>query len=756
MIPFQHLIVRIFHPVAFFMLAVRLSLAAPVAPPPGDPEMEAFINDLLSRMTLEEKCGQLTQSGGKWENTVRTEKEKAEAKIRAGQVGSFLSVHGAELTGRLQRIAVEESRLGIPLLFAHDVIHGFRTIFPVPLGSASSWDPAAIEKAARVAAVEATASGVHWTYAPMVDIGRDPRWGRIVEGAGEDPYLGSAIAAAQVRGFQGSDLAHDDTLLACAKHFAAYGGAEAGRDYNIVDISEQTLREVYLPPFEAATHAGVRTFMAAFNEIGGVPSHASSYLLQDILRGEWGYTGLVVSDYTGIEELMDHGVAADKWQAGTLALKAGVDIDMVSEVYLQLSYAIEAGFLDEAIIDQAVRRVLELKYRLGLFEDPYRYHDTAREHERILTAEHRAVARSLAQKSMVLLKNDAHTLPYSKEVESVAVIGPLGNDRASTLGNWSGAGREDDAVTVFEGIWRARPEAHVQYVAGCSVWNNDTSGIDRAVTAARDSEVVVLVIGEHRDMSAEAKSRTILDLPGAQQALAEAVLSAGKPTVVVLMNGRPLCLPWLEEHAPAILETWYLGVETGNAVADVIFGDVNPSGKLPITFPRTTGQIPIYYNHRNTGRPADPFDPYTSKYLDVSSTPLYPFGHGLSYTTFAYEDIELSTRSIPPDGTLTVTAQVRNTGSRPGVEVVQLYLRDLVGSTTRPVRELKGFQRVALEPGEMKEVAFRIGPAELSIYTGDRQWKVEPGDFKVFVGGNSQATMQADFRVETPPSQKKL
>jgi beta-glucosidase len=701
-------------------------------------------------MTLEEKLGQLTQRPGAWSNTGPTAPEGGEADIAAGRIGSFLGVYGADETRRLQRVAVEESRLGIPLLFAYDVIHGFRTIFPVPLGSASTFDPEAVERAARIAAVEAGAAGLHWTFAPMVDIARDPRWGRIVEGTGEDPYLGSMMAAARVRGFQGDDLAATSTVLATAKHFAAYGGAEGGRDYNVVDVSERTLREVYLPPFRAAVDAGVGSIMASFNEVGGVPMHANGRLMNDVLRGEWGFDGLVVSDYTGVMELMPHGVAANPEEAGILAIEAGVDVDMVSNIYLDdLPEAVRAGRLSEDVVDEAVRRVLRAKIALGLFDDPYRYSDAERERSMTLTSEHVQFARSLARESIVLLKNDNGVLPLSKDVGTLAVIGVLADSQRVMLGGWAGAGREEDAVTILDGLRGAVGEGtRVLYARGADVMSDDTTGFAEAVAAARQAEVVVMVLGEDHDMSAEARNRTSLDLPGVQQRLAERVVAAGRPVVVVLTNGRPLAIPWLDEHVPAIVEAWFLGVQMGPAVADVLFGDHNPSGKLPVTFPRTVGQVPIYYDHKNTGRPPDPDDRYTSKYIGTPWTPLYPFGHGLHYTRFTYGTPEVSAEVIGPGDSLTVRVTVTNAGERAGTEIVQLYVRDDAASVTRPVRQLKGFRRVELAPGASREVVFQIGPDDLAFWNLDMERVVEPGDFTVFVGGSSTATQEARFTVE--------
>ena len=704
--------------------------------------MEQFVDSVLAKLTLEEKLGQLAQYRGRGTPTGPQVPEGGEAEIRAGRVGSFIGVHGAAYTREMQRIAVEQSRARIPLLFAEDVIHGFRTVFPVPLAEAASWDVAAVERAARVAATEAAAAGLHWTFAPMVDIARDARWGRIVEGAGEDPYLGAAMAAARVRGFQGQDLRDPLTIMATAKHFVAYGAAEAGRDYNTTDVSERTLREIYLPPFKAAVEAGVGSVMAAFNEVSGVPMHANGSLINGVLRREWGWNGVLVSDYTGVMELMPHGIAADRTQAGILALTAGVDIDMVSGIYIeQLPAAVRSKQMAEATVDEAVRRVLRAKYRLGLFEDPFRHSDPDREARLTLAPEHVAEARALARKSIVLLKNapraGAPVLPLRKDLRTLAVIGTLAQDRGSALGSWAVSGREEDAISVLDGIRQAVPGTKVLFAAGAPVEANDSSGIAEAVRVARGADAVIMVLGEHRDMSAEARNRTSLDLPGVQLQLLQAIHATGRPLVVVLMNGRPLSIPWLDENVPAILETWYLGVQMGPAVADVLFGDYNPGGKLPVTFPRTVGQEPLYYNHKNTGRPPSEEERYTSKYIDVPWTPLYPFGHGLSYTTFAYSAPRLSATRIAAADSITVQVDVRNTGSRAGDEVVQMYVRDDVASVTRPVRELRGFERITLEPGQSRTVSFTLRPDHLAFYNQRMQRVVEPGFFTVWVGASS-------------------
>lgn len=734
------------------VLAVSAAARSDPMPDPRTTGESEFVEALLARMTLEEKLGQLNQPRGRWGDTGPEVQEGGEDEIRTGRIGSYLGVHGADYTRRMQQIAVKESRLGIPLLFAHDVIHGFRTIFPVPLAEAASFDAEAVQEAARIGAIEGTAAGLHWTYAPMVDISRDPRWGRVVEGAGESPYLGSVMAAARVRGFQGEDLTATDTMLATAKHFVAYGAAEGGRDYNVAEVSEQTLHEVYLPPFKAAVDAGVQSVMAAFNEVAGVPMHAHGPLINGVLRDDWGFDGILVSDYTGVLELIKHGVAANREQAGILALKAGVDIDMVSNIYVgDLPDAVRAGRLDEALVDEAVWRVLRAKYRLGLFEDPYRYSDNAREREQILRPEFRAAAREVARKSLVLLKNENGALPLAKEAGTIAVIGPLADDKRVMLGGWAAAGRAEDAITPLEGIRSAvGDDAEVLHARGADVEGDDRSGFEEAVQLAGRADAVVLFLGEHHDMSAEAHNRTSLDLPGVQLDLVKAVHATGKPVVAVLFNGRPLSIEWLAGNVPAILVAWFPGIEAGNALADVLFGDYNPAGRLPMTFPRNVGQVPIYHDHKNTGRPPSKDDKYTSKYLDVDWTPLYPFGHGLSYTTFDYDDLRVEKPSIGVSGKQRVEVTVTNTGARAGDEVVQLYLRDDVASITRPVRMLRGFRRIHLDPGESRTVEFELGQEDLSFPGPDMQPVVEPGTFTVFVGGSSVDLIETSFEVTAP------
>jgi beta-glucosidase len=710
----------------------------------GQSDVEKRIDALLARMTLEEKLGQLQQLDGEANGNYRPEHVDL---IRKGLLGSTLNVRGAKRTNELQRIAMQESRLKIPLLFSFDVIHGYRTIFPVPLGEASSWDPAAVERAAAVAAAEAAAAGVRWTFAPMVDIARDPRWGRIVEGAGEDPYLGSVMARARVRGFQGRDYSAPDKVVACAKHWVAYGAAEAGRDYNTTDVSETRLREVYFPPFKAAVDEGVGTFMSAFNDLNGVPTSANPFTLTRVLRGEWKFDGFVVSDYTSVQELINHGLAADEPEAASAALSAGVDMEMVSRLYNKhVPQLLKEGKLSQATIDEAVRRILRIKFRLGLFDKPYAVE--ARERAVISSRENVTAAREVAARSMVLLKNQRGVLPLSKSIGSIAVIGPLADDPQAPLGSWTGDGRKEDVVTLLSGIKaKVSPATKITYAKGCEIDGETTEAIAEAVRIASASDAAIVAVGESAEMSGEASSRSSLDLPGRQLDLVKAVVATGKPTVIVLMNGRPLTINWITDRAPAILETWFAGIQAGNAIADVLFGDVNPGGKLPVTFPLSVGQVPIYYNHKNTGRPPDPRNKYTSKYLDMPVTPLYPFGYGLSYTEFKLADLRLSAQRIRPDGKLSASVEIQNTGKRAGDEVVQLYVRDMAASVTRPVMELKGFERITLQPGEKRRVEFTLAPEHLGFYNRDMRFVVEPGAFKVMVGANSVDVLEASFDV---------
>jgi beta-glucosidase len=702
------------------------------------------VDALLSRMTLEEKLGQLVMARGERNSTGPYVPAGSREDVRAGRVGSFLSFYGAKETRQLQRVALEESRLGIPLLFADDVIHGFRTIFPVPLAEAAAFDVAAAEQAARIAAIEASANGLHWTFAPMVDMARDGRWGRIVEGAGEDVYLACLLAAARVRGFQGERLSAPDSILATAKHFVAYGAAEGGRDYAPADVSERMLIEYYLPPFRAAVDAGAATVMAAFNEVNGIPMHANADLIRGVLRNKWGFDGVVVSDYTGIRELVAHGVATNDEDAGILALKAGVDVDMVSAIYARdLPAAVRSGMLGGAFVDEAVRRLLTLKDRLGLFDNPYRNCDPARARRLTLAPSHRAAARDAARKSFVLLKNDGSVLPFSKALRSIAVIGVLGGDRRSMLGSWAPTGVEADAITTVEGVKAALgPGTRVEFEPGTGA-----NGIAAAAALAARSDAILLCLGENWDMSGEARSRASLDLAPEQQALVEAVLATGRPAAVILFAGRPLSVNWLAENAPAILLAWYPGVEAGHALADVLFGDFSPSGRLPVTFARTVGQVPIHYDHTNTGRPPSANEQNTSKYIDAPWTPLYPFGHGLTYSEVEYRELRLSSASVPMTGRVEATVVVANVGKRTVEEVVQLYLRDDVASVTRPVRMLRRFARVSLDPGTQRELRFSLGPEDYQFHGRDLQPVIEPGSFTLFAGGSSVATLEARFIV---------
>ncbi len=706
-----------------------------------DPGIERKIDSLLHIMTLEEKFGQLNQRVG-----IDTAYESL---LRQGRIGSFLGVVGAANTCKYQKIAVEQSRLHIPLLFGLDVIHGYRTTFPIPLAEASTWNPGLIEEAERVAAREATATGLHWTFAPMVDIARDPRWGRIAEGSGEDPLLGSAMAVAKVRGFQGENLADRNSLLACAKHFAAYGAAEAGRDYNTVDISERTLREIYLPPFKAAVDAGVGTLMSSFNEIGGVPSTGNKWLLTDLLRNEWGFRGFVVSDWESIMEMTRHGVAATREDAGVLALNSGLDMDMVSQIYQnELPIAYQTKRISDEVLNQSVRRVLRVKFALGLFANPYRNCDTLVEKAAMRTPGHVSLARKVAQEAIVLLKNNNSVLPLKKSMKRIAVLGPLADNQTELRGPWAAQGKNEEMISVMEGL-KAKLSSQTQlaHEKGCEIVSDSGSRIAEAVRIAKRSDVVVCVLGEKESMSGEAASRSMLTLPGKQEELLRAVHEIGKPIVLVLMNGRPLTIPWAAEHIDAIVETWFLGEQAGNAIADVLFGDVNPSGKLPVTFPRSLGQIPIYYNHKNTGRPLNDTDKYTSKYLDVPNTPLYPFGFGLSYTTYTYSNLRLSSASLSSAQEVKVSVDVTNTGNMAGQEIVQLYIQDEVATVTRPVKELKGFEKVSLNAGEKKTVEFVVKPDDLAFYGLDMKRTIEPGWFKVFVGGNSVDVIETRFEV---------
>ena len=699
------------------VLILTVLLAAPAS--------AQSLDSLLSRMTLEEKLGQLNLLSANG----RASPEQMQL-VRAGKLGGLFNVIGAENTTPAQRIAVTESRLKIPLLFGLDVIHGYRAIFPIPLGEASSFDPEAAEATARAAGQEAAAFGINWTYAPMVDIARDPRWGRIAEGSGEDPYIGSLMAAARVRGFQ-------QNIFATAKHFAGYGAAEAGREYNETEISERTMREVYLPPFKAAVDAGVTSLMSAFNDVAGVPASGNAWLTDTVLRREWRFPGFVVSDWTSVAELINHGIAGSQAEAGRRALTAGVDMDMQSSIYVDsLAALVQSNRIPLAVVDSAVMRILRAKQRLGLFRDPYRARTAPP------ATELRALARRVAGESIVLLKNERSLLPLAK-TGTIAVIGPLADNKEEPLGPWHTQGRAEDVVSVLQGI-KTKVQT-VLYAQGSGIDDTSKAGFAAAVAAARQAKVAVLVLGERGDMSGEAASRSSLGLPGVQEQLLEAVAATGTPVVLVLMNGRPLILEWASDHVPAIVETWFLGIEAGNATADVLFGDVNPSARLPVTFPRVLGQVPLYYNHRNTGRPPDANNKYTSKYIDVPVTPRYPFGYGLSYTTFGYSNLKLSAARARVSDTITATVTVTNSGGREGTEVVQLYVRDEVASVSRPVRELKAFRRVTLKPGESRAVDLRVAVRDLWFIGLDMKPVVEPGTFRVYVGPNSAEGLEATF-----------
>lgn len=708
------------------------------------------VESLLAQMTLEEKIGQLTLLSSKWEVTGPVAGKSYVDEVRSGQCGNIFNVPKAEYVRQLQKMAVEETRLGIPLLFGYDVIHGYKTIFPIPLGLASSWDMDAVERSARIAAVEAAASGITWTFAPMVDVARDPRWGRIAEGTGEDTYLSCEVAKANVRGFQGNDLSDPFTVAACMKHFAAYGAAQAGRDYHTVDMSERMLRDTYLPPFKAALDAGCVSVMTSFNEFNGVPASGNPFLLKTILRDEWKFDGVVVTDYNSINEMIAHGSAADQADAAAQALPAGVDMDMMSLAYLkQLKQLLAEGRVTIEQIDRSVRNVLRLKEKLGLFDNPYRYCDEQRERNLHYAVPHLKASREIAGKSMVLLKNEKNLLPL-KTGKRIAVIGPLAKAQKDLLGTWCARGDKEMVTSVLDALIQVNGSNRVEFAEGCGVTNNDITGFADAVVIAGKSDLVVMVLGETAGMSGEAASRTSINLPGVQTELLREIKKTGKPIVLVLLNGRPLALEQEAGMADAILEAWHPGTEGGKAAADVLFGKINPSGKLPVTFPRNLGQVPIHYNMKNTGRPLAPAadkPKFQSRYIDSPNDPLYPFGFGLSYTDFQYSEITLSKSEIKPDETLTASVTVSNTGKIDGEEVVQMYIRDLVGSVTRPVKELKGFNKIFLKAGESQTVTFSIGEKELTFLRRDMTWGVEPGYFDLFIGTNSRDVQSSSFLI---------
>ena len=732
-------------------------------------EMNAFINDLMGKMTLQEKLGQLNLPASDDIVTGEAKNSNIGEMVSKGEVGGVFNIAGGEKIRDLQRVAVEESRLGIPLLFGMDVIHGYKTVFPIPLALSCSWDMDAIERSARIAAEEASAAGIAWTFSPMVDISRDPRWGRMSEGSGEDPYLGSEIAKAMVKGYQGN-LTRNDEILACVKHFALYGASEAGRDYNTVDMSRFRMYNEYFPPYKAAVDAGAASVMTSFNTVDGIPATGNRWLLTDLLRGQWGFDGFVVTDYTAIAEMIEHGMG-DLQDVSALALKAGTDMDMVANGFVgTLAKSLEEGKVTMAEIDEAVRRILEAKYRIGLFENPYKYADPSRKNE-IYTPEKRAEARRIAAKTFVLLKNEGDILPIQKK-GTIAVIGPMGNTRANMPGTWSVAADLNNYKSVYEGIRDAvGDKAKVVYAKGSNLVADPRLEADvtmfgremrdsrseeellaEAMEVAAGADVIIAAMGESSEFSGESSSRSNLRLPDIQKRLMEKLLATGKPVVMLNFSGRPTVMTWESEHVPTILNVWFGGSEAADAIADVVFGDVNPSGRLSATMPRNEGQIPIYYNHFNTGRPlakdADKFVKFRSNYLDVPVTPLYPFGYGLSYTEFKYGDIALSSDSLKDGETITATVTVTNTGRRKGDEVVQLYIRDLVGSVSRPVKELKGFERITLDPGESRDVTFTITPDMLKFYNFNLEYVNEPGEFDLMIGPNSSDVKTVRFNLK--------
>ena len=778
------------------LFAIVLSGTISVQAQKSPQDMNRFIDALMKKMTVDEKIGQLNLPVTGDITTGQAKSSDIAGKIKRGEVGGLFNLKGVEKIRDVQKLAVENSRLGIPLLFGMDVIHGYETIFPIPLGLSCTWDMKAIEESARIAAVEASADGISWTFSPMVDISRDPRWGRVSEGSGEDPFLGSLIARAMVNGYQGkepsSQLKRNDEIMACVKHFALYGAGEGGRDYNTVYMSRQRMFNEYFPPFEAAIEAGVGSVMASFNEVDGVPATANKWLMTDVLRGQWGFGGFVVTDYTGISEMIDHGIG-DLQTVSARAINAGVDMDMVSDGFVStLKKSIQEGKVSMMTLNTACRRILEAKYKLGLFDDPYKYCDPKRPARDIFTRSHRDAARRIASESFVLLKNDNQTLPL-KATGTIAVIGPLADTRTNMPGTWSVAAVLDRSPSLIEGLremvgrmdemplnqpnepWyiplmENGADINLLYAKGSNLISDaayeeratmfgrslnrdnrtDAELLKEAIATANKADVIVAALGESSEMSGESSSRTNLDLPDVQQTLLKALVATGKPVVLVLFTGRPLVLNWEQANVPAILNVWFGGSEAAYAIGDVLFGRVNPSGKLTMSFPQNVGQIPLYYAHKNTGRPLHDgkwFEKFRSNYLDVTNEPLYPFGFGLSYTTFAYSDISLSQTSMNMQGVLTASVNVTNTGAFPGGEVVQLYIRDLVGSTTRPVKELKGFERIYLQPGQTRTVTFKIAPEMLKFYNYDLQYVVEPGDFSIMIGPNSRDVQTASIRL---------
>jgi beta-glucosidase len=736
----------------------------------ANPKMNTFVSTLMSKMTIEEKIGQLNLVTGGEATTGSAVSSDVEGKIQRGQVGGIFSMTTPQRIRKAQEIAVNKSRLKIPLIFGQDVIHGYKTTFPIPLGLAATWDLPLIQKTARIAATEASADGLNWTFSPMVDISRDPRWGRISEGSGEDTYLSSEIAKVMVKGYQGDDLTKYNTIMACVKHFALYGAAESGRDYNTTDMSLHRMYNEYLPPYKAAIDAGAGSVMTSFNDINGVPATANKWLMTDLLRKQWGFDGFVVTDYTAVSELIDHGLG-DLQQVSALSLKAGVEMDMVSEGFLNtLGKSLKEGKVTEEQINNACRLVLEAKYKLGLFDDPFRYCNDARAKKEILTPANLQAAREVATQSFVLLKNQNNLLPLKKS-GTIALVGPLANSRSNMPGTWSVNAELNNTPSLLEGLQTVvGKNVKILHSLGSNLLSDPAYQeratmfgreiprdnrseeliIQEAVENAKKADVVVAALGESSEMSGESSSRTDLEIPDVQQRLLAALLKTGKPVVLVLFTGRPLALKWESENVPAILNVWFGGTQAAPAIADVLFGNVNPSGKLTATFPQNVGQVPIYYSHKNTGRPLEEgkwFSKFRSNYLDVSNDPLYPFGYGLSYTTFTYSDINLSASSFKAGESITAKVTVTNTGKYEGKEVVQLYTRDMVGSITRPVKELKGFQKISLKPGERKEVTFTLSADDLKFYNAELQYVAEPGDFKLFIGSNSRDVKEADFKL---------
>ena len=771
---------KVFRRTSVLLAAAFLSTAA-IQAQKSPQDMDRFIDALMKKMTVEEKIGQLNLPVSGEIVTGQAQNSDVAKKIEQGLVGGLLNLKGVEKIRDVQKLAIEKSRLGIPLIFGMDVVHGYETIFPIPLGLSCSWDMEAIRKSARIAATEASADGISWTFSPMVDISRDPRWGRVSEGNGEDPFLGGAIAKAMVSGYQGIDLNNqlkrNDEIMACVKHFALYGAGEAGRDYNTVDMSRNRMFNEYMYPYQAAVDAGVGSVMASFNEIDGVPATANKWLMTDVLRKQWGFDGFVVTDFTGISEMIAHGLG-DLQTVSARALNAGVDMDMVSEGFTgTIKKSIDEGKISMETLDKACRRILEAKYKLGLFDNPYKYCDLKRPKRDIFTKEHRDAARKIAGESFVLLKNDKSgssanpTLPLKKE-GTVAVIGPLANTRSNMPGTWSVAARLNDYPSVYEGLKEMMAgKVNITYAKGSNLISDaayeeratmfgrslnrdnrtDKEMLDEALKVAANADVIIAALGESSEMSGESSSRTNLDLPDVQRTLLEALLKTGKPVVLTLFTGRPLTLTWEQEHVPAILNVWFGGSEAAYAIGDVLFGDVNPSGKLTMTFPKNVGQIPLFYNHKNTGRPLPEgkwFEKFRSNYLDVDNDPLYPFGYGLSYTNFQYSDITLSAPTMGQDGSVTAMVTVTNTGKYDGAEVVQLYIRDLVGSITRPVKELKGFDKIFLKAGESKTVSFKITPELLRFYDYELNYVAEPGDFDIMIGGSSQSVKTAHLSLK--------